>query len=199
MADGFGQEPTAPRERGARTPWNLVRAHRRDKRWCDLRPRCRAAERLRRLYCVVRLARATSRDGAAERAPSLSLCGPAAAPHLSSLRLPRTPEGHTNLRSSSSDKLVLMDEATEEIVPSNPEGCTYSDQSARPAGSYRADSVWHGTPRDELGRHRDPRRVFGILHPSRAMVDYADCLWDPPRCGDGATRYPDRAMGCIVA
>src|SRR6266511_2139139 len=29
-------------------------------------------------------------------------------------------EGHTNLRSSSSDKLVLMDEATEEIVPSNP-------------------------------------------------------------------------------
>jgi len=92
-----------------------------------------------------------------------------------------------------------MDEATEEIVPSNPEGCTYSDQSARPAGSYRADSVWHGTPRDELGRHRDPRRVFGILHPSRAMVDYADCLWDPPRCGDGATRYPDRAMGCIVA
>ncbi len=39
--------------------------------------------------------------------------------------------------------------------------------------------VQSGTePEDDLGRPRDPRRDFGILHPQPTIADYADCL--PP-------------------
>jgi hypothetical protein len=107
----------------------------------------------------------------------------------------RSREGHTNLRSSSSDKLVLMDEATEEIVPSNPlKGRTWKRIRLRaPASSGRdLDGAW---PRcSEWCRSEAPAPGVASAEHEHPVQTLGPDRANPPFGERVRSRGPDRRL-----
>jgi hypothetical protein len=60
-------------------------------------------------------------------------------------------------------------------------GCIYSDRRRDQRVSFEAGLARTGT-RGRAWEDLASPRGFGILHLSQAIVDYADCPADPPRC-----------------